>query len=192
MWENSDEEKIFRIKAWNEFNIKRFETIKWEIEDLSTEPTKYDTEDEKEELRDMFESLIENSKSYDKKLYDIMPDWLKNKDFEGYVDNHKKRMCNYRKSIQSDPTNFDLEPYEISNLEKLISLLDENSAVELILKAEAYRHLSDFDKTINLLVDKKKYEEGESWGNLLLELASKKDNEFKERTDIKIKYPWER
>jgi hypothetical protein len=107
----------------------------------------------------MFESLIEFPKSYAKKSYDLMPDWFKNKDFEGYVAYHKKSMSDYRKRIQSNPTKFDLKPYEVSNLEKLISLLDENSTVELILKAEAYRHLSDFEKTINLLADKKKYEE---------------------------------
>jgi hypothetical protein len=191
-WRNSDEEKIFRIKAWNEFNIERFEKINREVEYLSTEPKKYENEDEKEELRDMFESLIEFPKSYAKKSYDLMPDWFKNKDFEGYVAYHKKSMSDYRKRIQSNPTKFDLKPYEVSNLEKLISLLDENSTVELILKAEAYRHLSDFEKTINLLADKKKYEEESSWGELLIELALKKDNELKERTDVKIQYHWER
>lgn len=75
--------------------------------------------------------------------------------------------------------------YEVTNLEALLDLLDENDDDNLIAKAEVYRELSRFDEAIRLLGWDDKSEDS-SFIALIRQLAREQDpyvREFIDRID---------
>ncbi|MCD4674745.1 MAG: hypothetical protein K8S18_01965 [Desulfobacula sp.] len=153
LWRTNLEEKAIRIRGWQEYNNTPLcgkETQNetngkhWELSATSLSPKKMADYDNAPDL----ETLI---------------DMMSNDE-----DLHRIYMLQISKLHQVIGYDND------TNLTTLIKILDENNENEILLKAEAYRHLGLFSKTIKLIEKKTLSSHLDIWEKTLIKLAQNK------------------
>lgn len=155
-WRTNSEEKKIRIRAWQELNERLFFSKKTQ--------------------KDITESPQVNSSpssSPKKKIdYDSAPD------LESLIkmmdeDEDFQRTLSLQSSSIYQPPGYDNN----SNLAALIEILDVVDEKEILLKAEAYRHLGKFSVTIKLLEQHSMTPHFDIWKEALINLAQNKNTE---------------
>jgi len=158
LWRTNSEEKKIRIRAWQEFN-KRFlfsNKTQNKISESHREPS--------------------SSPLFPKKKIDYDSDSAP--DLENLMkmideDEDPQRTLSLQLPRNYQPPGYDNN----SNLAALIEILDVVDEKEILLKAEAYRHLGEFSETIKLLDQHSMTSHFNIWKETMINLAQNKNTE---------------